>query len=329
VNETTLGPGLKDAWKHAFRVGAEARGDPAGNGGHAALLRTHFSSVTAGNAMRWDRFQPEEGVFSPGDADRLVDFARFLGLAIRGRALLGHGHAPAWVFSGPNGTVSPAGLEARLDRHAEALIGRYRGIVGEWDVLEGISDPGGPDGFLDTPWYRIGGEEIFAKALEAAHRADPSARLFYGDRGMESLPRRENALRIVSGLLDRGAPLHGVGIRGRWTVDEPTEENLRRTFEAFTVLGTEIALTSLSVSPRPPGEEETLEAQARQYGTIFRVAADFPAVTSVTLRGLTDGAMGYGVTPKGRENGSFLFTAGGEAKPALSFLIDAGYSLMD
>ena len=65
----------------------------------AQLLTKHFSSVTPGNALKWDATEPTEGAFRWTDADPLVNFAVANGLKVRGHTLVWHQQTPAWVFN--------------------------------------------------------------------------------------------------------------------------------------------------------------------------------------------------------------------------------------
>lgn len=83
-------PALHAAWP--FRVGAAV--DPAGLERYDAILRRHFNSLTAENAMKWESLQPEEGRFDFEKADRIVDYATRHGMAVRGHTLIWHNQTP-------------------------------------------------------------------------------------------------------------------------------------------------------------------------------------------------------------------------------------------
>ncbi|WP_437821859.1 endo-1,4-beta-xylanase [Sorangium sp. So ce1078] len=53
---------------------------------HAALLKTHFNSITAENEMKFESLQRTEGNFSYDAADRMVNFAVENGMKIRSRS---------------------------------------------------------------------------------------------------------------------------------------------------------------------------------------------------------------------------------------------------
>lgn len=289
--------------------------------------------------MKWERFQPVENHYETSSADRIASFAKANGMNLRGHALVWHRQTPQWVFLEGGESASCERLMERLEAHANALIGRYRGLARTWDVLNETLDPSGPSGFRDSPWFRIGGSGLFENALRVAHAVDPSAKLYYNDYGIEAGDRFENAYRYLSSLLEKGLPLHGVGIQGHWSFDEPGEETLRNALSRFASLGLEIALSEVDLSLyafedretrfiEPPEDREHL--QAKTYRSIFRIASDYPAVKSITTWGVTDAHTWLDSFPvKNRKNWPLLFSEDGEAKPIVPHLIETGISLAD
>lgn len=114
---------------------------------HSQLLTKHFNSITAGNFMKMDAMQPQEGQFVWSETDRLVKFAEANDMEIRGHTLLWHSQVPDWFFTDPNDASKPATREqllARMKTHIQTIVTRYKGKVHTWDVVnEVISDGGG------------------------------------------------------------------------------------------------------------------------------------------------------------------------------------------
>jgi endo-1,4-beta-xylanase len=90
-----------------------------------------------------------------------------------------------------------------LREHVAATVGRYRGRVRAWDVVnEAIADDRA--GLRDTVYLRKLGPEYVAEAFALAHEADPGALLIYNDYGGEGLNRKSDD---VYALVD-----HGIGV---------------------------------------------------------------------------------------------------------------------
>ena len=68
---------------------------------------------------------------------------------------------------------------ARMKDHIFTVVGRYKGRVNGWDVVnEALSDEGP---LKKTKWLETIGEDFIAKAFEYAHEADPNAELYYNE----------------------------------------------------------------------------------------------------------------------------------------------------
>jgi len=61
-------------------------------------------------------------------------------------------------------------------------------------------------------WYEICEEEFIEKAFRMAHHIDPNMKLFYNDYNLLDPTKQDKAFRILKGLLDKGVPIHGLGM---------------------------------------------------------------------------------------------------------------------
>ena len=83
--------------------------------------------------------------------------------------------------------------------HITTVMRRYAGRVREWDV---VNEPLANDGTLaPTVWQRFIGPDHIELALRAARAADPKAKLFINEYGVEGPGRKlEGLVRLVSDL---------------------------------------------------------------------------------------------------------------------------------
>lgn len=65
----------------------------------------------------------------------------------------------------------------RLKKHIYTVVGRYKGKIYAWDVVNEAIDETQPDGYRRSNWYKICGPEYIEKAFIWAHEADPQAKL--------------------------------------------------------------------------------------------------------------------------------------------------------
>lgn len=285
---------LAPMYAHRFPLGAAV--EPRhlqGADGH--LLAWHFNAVVAENAMKPPRLQPAEGQFDFTAADRIVAFAEERGMKIRGHTLLWHEETPDWFWRAPDG--GPATGERVLERlraHIHAVVGRYRGRVHAWDVVNEVVDPAAPGCLRNDRWLQVVGPRYVEAAFRYAHEADPGARLFVNDFETTQPTKRDCLLGLARDLRARGVPVHGMGHQMHVDVDRPSVREVDETLAAFAALGLDNHVTELDMSlgpaPRqaPGGEAALLARQAARYGEFFRVFAARPDVKAVTLWGLSD-----------------------------------------
>ncbi|GAB5559293.1 MAG: endo-1,4-beta-xylanase [Synoicihabitans sp.] len=249
---TTSTPSLADLYADSFKIGValnprEIRGeDPAA----ARLIAQHFNSLTAENDMKWERIEPTEGKFDWAVADDFVALGERNDAFMVGHTLLWHSQTPDWVFEDAHG--KPASREvvlARLKRHIDAVVGRYKGRVHSWDVVnEAFEDDGS---WRDTLWLRTIGPDYIARAFEFAHAADPDAELYYNDYNLFKAPKRNAVVKLVKALQKEGLPIHGVGIQGHYGIGYPPMDELEASIEAFAELDVKVMVTELDISVLP------------------------------------------------------------------------------
>lgn len=307
-----------------------------------SLLIIQFNSLTPENEMKPEVTEPQEGVFHWEGADAIVNFAQKHHMRVRGHCLVWHQQTPAWFFEDQGKPASKKVLYAHMKEHIFAEVGRYKGKVYAWDVVnEAVSDTGKSIYRTESPWYKIAGKDYIAQAFRYAHQADPKAVLFYNDYNVFMPEKRMKIYTLLKELLKEGVPVQGIGIQGHWSIYEPTEADLRETLRLFSSLGIQIQITEMDVSlyrweknerPMRAGEQivwndSIAKVQAARYGMFFRVFNDFPkAITGVTFWGVTDKFTWLNHYPvEGRKNYPLLFNADLKPKPAFYAVINSQF----
>jgi len=250
--ETTAQPALKDVFKDHFYVGAALSLDQiSGQEPDAiAVVARHFNSITPENILKWEEVHPKPGIYNFEAADRYVAFGEKHKMHIIGHTLVWWHQTPDWVFQHASG--KPLGREALLQRmkeHIFTVMGRYRGRIHGWDVVnEAINADGS---WRKSRWYEILGEDHVAKAFEFAREADPSAGLYYNDFDLENRPKCEGVIQLVKGLQAKGVRVDGIGIQGHWFTDYPPMEEVENHFVALGQLGVKLMITELDIGVLP------------------------------------------------------------------------------
>lgn len=348
-------PPLKNAFKGKFLVGTELD-YPALQGNDplsVSLATTHFDALTAGNSMKPDTLQRTEGQFNFRDADRLVEIAQESGATAIGHVLVWHEQTPAWFFKGPDGgTVSRELALARMRQHITTVVGRYKGRVKQWDVVnEALSDTPG-ESLRQTSWLKAIGENYIAEAFRAAHAADPQAILTYNDYNIERNYKRPKAIQLLKLLLDQKVPIHAVGIQGHWRMDTPDFAEVEESIKQFGSLGLKVMISELDIGVLPTkyqgADISTREAMtpemrpvldpytnglpqevARQHAERYRQAFEMflrhkDVIDRVTLWGTHDGNSWFNNFPiRGRTDYPLLFDRQGKPKSAFYSVVKA------
>ena len=342
---------LKDVYQGSFRIGAAlsqaiyTESDATG----AALVKAQFNSITPENDLKWERVHPTPQGFEFGSADRYVAFGENNHMFIVGHTLVWQHQTPKWVFEDAKGNpVDRETLLKRMREHIQTVVGRYKGRVNGWDVVnEALND----DGTLSqTPWLKIIGEDYIAKAFEFAHEADAQAELQYNDYSLENEAKRHGALELIRKLRAQGVPITGVGLQGHYGMEWPSVEQLDATIGAFAKLGVKVMITELDVDVLPSvSQHHTADVSvraeweaklnpyanglpdsvqqtlAKRYADLFGVFLKYRgALTRVTFWGVTDAGSWLNNWPvRGRSNYPLLFDRDGRPKPAFNAVIEA------
>ena len=343
---------LKEIFKNDFMIGAALNRRQFSEEDQRAMpiITTHFNSITPENQLKWMYVHPSPDKYDFAGSDRYVEFGEKHGMYIIGHTLVWHRQTPDWVFEDGNGKLaSRETLLSRLRDHIHTVVGRYKGRIKGWDVVNEAIEANGT--MRQSKWMKIIGEDYVAKAFEFAHEADPDAQLYYNDYSLENEPKRNGAIQLIKKLQALGIPIAAVGLQGHNRLDWPTVEQQDATIAAFAKLDIKVNITELDMDVLPAVSEETgpglkltpeLEAklnpfasilpetinkeQARRYGELFGVYLKYrDVIDRITFWGVTDGDTWLNNWPvRGRTNYPLLFDREGKPKMAFDAVIRIG-----
>jgi endo-1,4-beta-xylanase len=316
--------GLKDYYKNYFPIGVAVNPKMMEASGESDLILSQFNSMTPENAMKMGPIHPKEKEYNWAPADKIVDFAVKNGLKLRGHALCWHNQTPDWLFTDSTGKqVSKDVLLSRMKQHITDVVTRYKGKIYAWDVVNEAVPDTSAEIFRKSKFLEIIGEEYIQRAFEYAHQADPNAILFYNDYNTENPVKRLKIYQLLKGLIDKGVPIHGVGLQAHWSNYEPTAEALEESITKFSSLGLKVQITELDISVHPKQHElvkgaytgtnvftEDMETkQILKYKMIFEVFRKHKdKITGVTFWNLSDRSSWLDKFPvEGRKDYPLLF----------------------
>ena len=342
---------LKDVYADYFLVGVAVnawtvRGEDTAA---ARVAEEQFNTITPENALKWERVHPEPGRYDFAVPDQFVTFGEQNGMVLIGHTLVWHNQTPRWVFEDATGKpVNRDTLLQRMRDHIQTVVGRYRGKIRGWDVVNEALDE---DGSLRrSPWLDIIGPEYVAEAFRLAHDADPDAELYYNDYSLQNPAKRDGALKLIADLQAAGVLVSGVGLQDHIHLDTPSVAQMDSTIAAFAGVGVRVHITELDVDVLPwptpdQGAEITRrgemaaglnpyaeglpdsvqQALAQRYHDVFAVyLKHHEAVDRVTFWGVTDAGSWKNNWPiRGRTNYPLLFDRAGQPKLAFDAVMRA------
>ncbi len=334
-------PTLKDAYKGHFYVGVAVNRtitmDTAGrvnNGDRTqeqvnkdiALAKEQFNQISPENDLKWGLVQPQPGAdgYEFGPADAYVNFGLSNHMFIVGHTLVWHNQTPNWVFAGTNPPPESTGvgfarggyngprasreeLLQRMRDHIHTVVGRYKGKVKVWDVVNEAVADGGTNLLRNSLWLQIIGPDYIAKAFEYAHEADPDAILRYNDYGLESAAKRKKFVALIKSLQEQHVPVTAIGTQTHVSVSSPSFEAVDQELTDLEKLGLPIHITELDVNGARGGQRDTSAEVANnaaatqggvvddankrvadQYAALFRAFLRHKLVKVVTFWGIND-----------------------------------------
>ena len=203
------------------------------------------------------------GVYDFAGADAIVAFAEQNRMRVKGHALVWHGALPDWVKALP-----PSELRAAVEDHIRTVVGRYRGRIAVWDVVNEAVADGGP-GLRDTVFLQKLGDSYLELAFRVAHEADPEALLTYNDYGAEGLgPKSDQVYALVRRLKERGVPIGGVGLQMHVAAqNRPPSADIAANLRRLAELGLVVNISEMDVRIKDvAGDKSTrLAVQRREY----------------------------------------------------------------
>lgn len=312
------------------------------------LIKEQFNSIVAENYMKSKYLQPTEGEFDFSLADQFVEFGEENNMYIVGHTLVWHSQAPEWFFIDKNGEeVSRDLLIERMRNHIHTVVGRYKGRIKGWDVVnEAMMDDGS---YRQSNFYKIIGEDFIKLAFQFAQEADPDAKLHYNEYSLANPQKREGVIKMIEKLQSKGVKIDGIGMQTHLTLTYPTVSEFEKSLLAFSNLGLDIMISELDITvlpaPNPTiGAEESdnyeydpsldpypqglpdsvavvLNDRLHDYFKLFAKHSD--KITRVTVWGTDDGMSWRNYWPvQGRTDYAVLFDRDFHPKPIVKTIIE-------
>lgn len=342
---------LKKALANKFLIGTALNSKQITGKDSAGIhvITEHFNAIVAENCMKCEEIHPEENRYDFTLSDAFVDFGTSFDMAITGHTLIWHSQLPKWFCHDEKGNlVSAEILKKRMKEHINTVVGRYKGRIVGWDVVnEAINDDGT---WRNSPFYQILGEDFIYLAFQYAHEADPDAQLYYNDYNEWHPGKRKTIIKMIKSLKERGLRIDAIGMQGHIGMDYPSIEEYQAAINDYVSAGVKVMVTELDLSALPSvrhnvganvSDVETYRKEVNPYieGLPAKISKEWNACMSdffnlflqnsnkilrVTLWGVADGDSWKNDFPmRGRTDYPLLFDRSHQAKPVVTSIISA------
>jgi len=291
-------------------------------------IYSNFNMLVAENEMKIDALQPNRGEFNFYGGDCLVNLAERHNMTVRGHTLVWHSQVPSWISSDGKKNdkgYSRAELLDIMKNHITTVVTHYKGKVAEWDVVNECLDDNqttirtNPAGYDLRPsvWYTGIGEDFIDSAFVYAHRADPDAKLYINEYGVEfqGKAKTQAYYNLVRRLKNSGIPIDGVGLQCHFTVGEIDSTKFDTNIKRYASLNLNCIITELDISIPNLGTPDAYDRQAAEYRAIANVMMNHDHCSGLLVWGITDNLSWRGGDP-------LLFNSQLGAKPAFFALRD-------
>jgi endo-1,4-beta-xylanase len=210
----------------------------------------------------------------------------------------GDQHLPDWLLQ-QESTITPEKAKQLLSDYIHAVVGRYRGKILCWDVInEAIDDQNNtnPLNIKNSFWLRKLGVDYLKYAFQFAHEADPDVQLYYNDYLIETVGLKvTRTINLINWLRSQGAIVHGVGLQyhiGVSTTITPGDEHYQSAQQFidnrldFMVTELDVAVPTYGGYPINPHD---LETQGVVYQSMLEFVLHFsPNCKAMLTWGFTD-----------------------------------------
>jgi endo-1,4-beta-xylanase len=300
-----LAPAAAAGAAPSLRTGAAARDRLIGAAAPLRSLRWNqqfrdvaareFSLLNQTDTFQWIPLRPARDQYQFCAEDQFVAFAEANNMRVLAGMLAWTKH-PAWLTEGK---FSRDELIAILREHIQTVVGRYRGRVYAWNVVNEPVDAqnGGLLKGEEQLWTRLIGPEYIDMAFRWAHEADPQAVLLLNEYNAEGFNRKSDGLyELVKGMLARGVPINGVGMQTHWGDGRQTfpvqrfdRSTIGPNMKRLADLGLDVYITEMDVTIAKPVTPEKLAAQAQTYRQMLEVCLAASNCKALTVFGVHDG----------------------------------------
>ena len=246
--------------------------DPEVRAKYLSVLKENFNSAVHENALKWYAVGKNPDRTSYATADRILEWCDANGIPMRGHCIFWakERYTPNWVKE-----LDDEALRETVRRHAREVTARYRGRIGEYDVINEM--------IAGHFFARRLGPGIRADMFRWAQEGDPDATLYVNDYSILSGGHLDAYEKQIAGLLEAGAPVGGIGCQGHFGGGINMGQ-VKRSLDRLARFDLPIRITEFDINT----DDEP--RKARLLKAFYRTCFAHPAVTGILMWGFWEGA---------------------------------------
>jgi endo-1,4-beta-xylanase len=171
--------------------------------------------------------------------------------------------ADASIVPPPAGPALATIVDGAMKKHIETVVGRYKGKIKAWDVLNepftngggALRDNSNTTGAGVFVWQHYLGRGFAEKAFKYAKAVDPAALMFMNDFNLEIDPTKLDAfVKLANELKAANAGIDGVGTQMHISVNTPYA-GIINMMRALASTGLKVRISELDVKINPDKAE--------------------------------------------------------------------------
>ncbi len=272
--------------RHAFWFGSAVKfwriAEPGEfNDTYRRHIEELFNHVVNENDLKWPCWAGQwSQKWTPEKSIRALRWLDQRDIHVKGHCLIW----PSWKHTASRLEKlkdDPAAMRRMISEHFADVIGRTRQWVDEWDV---INEP-----FNNNDVMQVLGDDEMVEWFKLADKHAPQARLYLNDFGIlaaggrTDTPHQQHYQDTIRMLLDRGAPLQGLGMQSHFGESITPPEALLKILDRYAEFGLPIQITEFDVAT----DDQTFQAN---YTRDFMTAVfSHPAVNGFVIWGFHEG----------------------------------------
>ena len=153
---------LKQAYTPYFKMGTALNSSHIEEGDYDGMLlvRKHFNAITPENVMKWELIHPSPNQYNFALPDAFVKLGQKDSMYMIGHTLVWHSQLPQWVHA----ITDPMQLEQVMKEHIFQVMGRYKGKIHAWDVVnEALNEDGS---MRESVFYKVLYLQLYSKSFQ-------------------------------------------------------------------------------------------------------------------------------------------------------------------